>query len=269
MKHGITLSPRELLFIAALLDAREFMGVPDAFFGMEESEMQQEMMALQSSLEERGYAEMDFDGSFTLSEDVMGIVDICANCDTFIVVDKNKSKQEPLRELYYAKAGRLVKLSEGSDGNALTFVAGMDELLEHISQDMEWMASSTGLLKNVKVANAVLAEAKEKATSSNHLSGTNILIENGCDQISAEMIVSGLVGASDYFAVIITVFEGEREGVHNIMLTSNENGIYRLVPIMGEEQDAVQFIAHTDTEADIALADVVRGAFPTEREWLR
>ena len=52
----LNLSPRELLFIAALLDATEFMGVSDAFFGMEDDEIQQEMMLLQTSLEKKGYA---------------------------------------------------------------------------------------------------------------------------------------------------------------------------------------------------------------------
>jgi len=93
-----------------------------------------------------------------------------------------------------------------------------------------------------------------------------ILTENGCDELSAKTIISGLTGKSDYFAVVITVFGGEREGVYNVMLTSGENGIYRLIPITGEEQDAVQFNMLTAMEAKMTLTDVVRSAFLPESE---
>jgi hypothetical protein len=91
-------------------------------------------------------------------------------------------------------------------------------------------------------------------------------MENGCDELSAKTIISGLIGKSDYYAVIITVFGSEREGVYNIMLTSNENGIYRLTPITGEEQEAVQFNMISPAEVKLVLSDIVRAAFPPESE---
>jgi len=266
VKSEIILSPRELLYIAALLDAAEFLGVSDAFFGMEDAEIGQELMNLQSSLEEKGYAEMDFDGSFTLKEDVCEMVDICANCDMFIVVDKNKADKPQIRDLYYAKSENIVRLSESADGNTLTLMSGIDGLLAHISQDMEWQTSVAGALKDVKIPNEILSEVKDQAGSLDQSSSVRILAESGCDELSAKAIISGLTGKSDYFAVVITVFGGEGEGVYNIMLTASANGIYRLTPITGEEQDAVQFNMLTAADAKMALADMIRSAFPSESE---
>ena len=266
MKSEITLSPRELLFISALLEAAEFLGVSDAFFGMDDTEIQQELMNLQSSLEEKGYAEMDFDGSFTLKDDVVEMVDICANCDMFIVVDKNMVNQAQLRDLYYAKSGSIVKLSEGTDGNILTPMSGIRGLLENILQGVELQTTGTTSLRDVKIVNEVLSNARTKAENLDQSDGVKILTESGCDELSAKTIISGLIGKSDYFAVVITVFGSEREGIYSFMLTSSENGIYKLTPITGEEQDAVQFNMITAAEAKVTLADVICSAFPPESE---
>jgi len=75
-----------------------------------------------------------------------------------------------------------------------------------------------------------------------------------------------LLGKSDYFAVIVTVFGGEHEGVYSVMLTSNENGIYRLVPIADTEQETVQFNMIETTDVKIILTDTIRSAFPSESE---
>jgi len=266
VKPEIKLSPRELLFIASLLDATEFMGVSDAFFGMENVEIQQELVTLQTSLEKKGYAEMDFDGSFALKDEVRDIVDICANCDAFIVVDKCKSGQPQLRNLYYAKRGQIVKLCQDANDNSLMFMPSIDGMLEDILQGVKWQAYDTSMLKDVKITNQILADVKAKAADFDETNSVKILMENGCDELSAKTITSGLIGKLDYFAVIITVFEGEREGVHNIMLISDKNGIYRLLPIIGEEQDVVHFNALVAQEAKVALAEVVRNAFSPESE---
>ena len=266
LNSEISLSPRELLFIAALLEATEFMGVSDAFFGMDEAEMHQETINLQSSLEEKGYAEMDFDGSFTLKDDVREMVDVCANCDTFIVVDRCKSGKLPLRDLYYAKSGRFVKLSEGADSNVLLPLSGADSLIELISKDIEWQTTGASMLKDVRITNEILSDAKSKANELDQSVSIKILMDNGCDELSAKTIISGLLGKSDYFAVIVTVFGGEREGVYSVMLTSNENGIYRLVPIADTEQETVQFNMIETTDVKIILTDTIRSAFPSESE---
>ena len=263
MKAEITLSPRELLYIAALLDATEFMGVSDAFFGMEEAEIQQEIRTLQASLERKGYAELDFDGDFALKEDVREMVDICANCDTFIVVDKNKTATSQLRELYYAKAGRIILIQEVEGANQLLPIRDAQELLAHITRDMEWQPSAGAPLRSVKVSNAVLAEAKAQVNSAK---GANILVKHGCDALSAEVILDGLSEQANYYAVVITVFEGALEGVYHVMLLDTPKGLYKLTPMTAGDESVVAFDPLTAEQAELALSDVIRQALPEKRE---
>ena len=265
VKAEITLTSRELLFISATIDAVELLGVSDAFFGMEDTEIQHEITRLQFSLEEKGYAEMDFDGGFTLYNEVREMVDICANCDIFIVVDKCKSKESQIRELYYAKTGNIVKLQEEAGINILTPVPTSYSLLEHISHGIDLKPSSSPLLKNVRVANKTLSEAKAKAYNFDRAESIRLLMGSGCDELSAKTILCGLTEESEYYSVVITVFGGEQEGIYSIMLSSSENGTYRLTPITGEEIDSVQFDVLDASDVKMAIADIIRSAFPPER----
>ncbi|MDR0273229.1 MAG: hypothetical protein LBI27_07935, partial [Clostridiales bacterium] len=143
----IILTPRELLFISAQLEAVEFLGVSDAFFGMEDGEIQRELLALQSSLEKKGYAEIGVDGEFTLHDSVRETVHICAHCDTYIIADKNKMDKPRLRELYYAKNGKIIILCEEEKDNKLTQISNVDELARKILHGIEWQSSESKLQK--------------------------------------------------------------------------------------------------------------------------
>jgi hypothetical protein len=266
VKSEITLTSKEVLFISAILDATEFIGVPDAFFGIDDAEIQQEFLNIQTALDEKGYAEMDFDGSFTLNENVRELVDICANCDTFVLVDKNKSETSQLRELYYAKSGQIVRIKEDAKSNVITPISNVDSLIENIIQGVELHDSGAPKLKYISIASEILSDVKEKADSFEQSESLKILIDNGCDELSAKAILNGLMEKGQYYAVTITVFEGEREGVYSTMLTCSENGIYRLTPSIDEEQDVVQFDALSATQAKTALVDIVHQVFPVESE---
>ena len=267
MEIKITLTPRELLFISALLNGTEFLGIPDAFFGMEDTEIQQVLLNLQSSLEEKGYAEMDFDGSFVLKEDVSDMVDICANCEIFVVVDKNEAGKAQIRELYYVKATSIVKLSESEEGYSLTSINNVDNLIEHIAEGVKLQYDGTPPLKEVKLTNEMLSDIKTKPGNVSQSHRVKLLVEQGCDELSAKTIISGLAGKSDYYSVIITVLEGEKEGVYNITLIASENSIYKITPTTVDgEQEAVQFNMLTAKEAKIAWDEVIRGSIPSERK---
>ncbi|HJD18261.1 MAG TPA: ESX secretion-associated protein EspG [Candidatus Fournierella excrementavium] len=81
----ITMSARELLFAGAQLGADRFFGIPDPFYGMTEEQILSEIPKLQSSLEKRGLAQMGFDDSFTLIEEVKALVAPCALCRRYLL----------------------------------------------------------------------------------------------------------------------------------------------------------------------------------------
>ena len=265
MMAEILLTPRELLYIAALLDAPEFIGLSDAFFGMDETEMRHEITVLQLSLAKKGYAEMDFDGGFALKNEVCEVVGVCAACDTLAVVDKNKTSRPQFRELYYASGGLIIKMDEKEGVKVLSPVSNKDILLELIIRDVEFRDSEV-LLKNIRISNDVLADVSEQVDESDLSGGIKTLIENGCDELSAEAIVEGLTGGANYYAVAITAFEGTNEGTRSIMLIDTKFGIFRMIPISNDDTDIIQFDALKAGQAKAVLTDFIRTIFENQRE---
>ena len=262
MPDNINLTPKELLFIAANLGATEFMGIPDAFFGMEEDDMQQEASAIQSSLEEKGYAEMDFDGDFALLDSISEAVNICANCDVFIAVDVNIVGQVPQRHLYYEKSGSIIKITEDANGYFLSPLDTSKQLAADILQNSTIQMPNSSLLKDASLSNATLIAIKSSKGDAGNI---DTLIKNGCDETSAKAIISGLAEEADYFSITAIVYSGTTEGVYSLMLSIHENGMYSLEPVpstLDEGDGNVMFKSITAGTARLVISNVIRCAFP-------
>ncbi len=80
----IQLSPKELIYIASILGAKEFFGVPDPFFGMARNEIVASIDMIQTNLTSKGLLEMDFSGTIRVQEDVACLIKKCAFCDSYI-----------------------------------------------------------------------------------------------------------------------------------------------------------------------------------------
>lgn len=266
MTKEMTLSPRELQYIAALTDATELLGISDAFFGMEDGEILQEAQRLRTSLEKKGYAEMDFDGGFTLTAEVREAVDICADCDVFIVADKNRADKPQLREQYYLKDGRTIKVSDINGSYLLEEMSGTEEVLESITGDIEWTPSAPSQLQCVSLKKDMLAGLKSRLDGFDESGGVSALTTSGCDELSAKMIADGLFRKAHYYAVVAIVCRGEQKGVHSAMLIETDSGIYKLTPVANSGEELIRFDPLNHSRAKSALADVVLGVFPEVSE---
>ena len=258
----INLTPRELQYIAALSDATELLGVSDAFFGMEDEEILQEAQKLQISLETKGYAEMDFDGGFTLKDEARETVDICANCDVFIVADKNKAEEPQHREQYYIKDGRIIRIIEKGGVYLLTAMSSTDEMLENIIGDIEWMPEDASPLQSIHIKSKVLSDVKSKPDIFDQAGGVSGLIASGCNEPSAKAIAAGLSRKAHYYSVVAIVCEGAQNGVYSAMLIDTDSGIYKLTPVINDGEELVRFDPLTISGAKSVMADVILSVFP-------
>ena len=49
----VELNAREIMYLSALAGATELIGIPDGFYGMDELEIKQEILKIQSQLESK------------------------------------------------------------------------------------------------------------------------------------------------------------------------------------------------------------------------
>ena|GEM_PF-3033693 len=254
--NEVKMSPRELLLIAAELGAKEFLGIPDAFFGMEAAEIKQEIVRLKASLEQKGYGESDFDGGFALHEEIMAVVETCTNCDTFIVVDAKKGDEVQPRDLYYTLGDWIVRLQDEGDTVTLAKIADEAELLSGIKHKIQLKNGAEGdALAAVTVPNALLLSLKADAAD-----GIKPLVELGADERAAQAVVEGLLGKANFYSVIVTAINGEKRGVHSVILLDSKHGIYKMSSTGGVEDAGVVFEPVTLAEAETALENAVNAA---------
>lgn len=252
----IKLSPRELLLIATELGAKEFLGVPDAFFGMEASEIKQEIVRLKASLEQKGYGESDFDGGFALNEEIMAVVETCTNCDTFIVVDAKKGDEAQQRELYYTLGDWIVRLQDEGDTVTLTKLEDETALLSGIKHKLQLKNGAEGGAPGaVTVPSALLLSLQAEAAG-----GIEPLVELGADERAAQAVCDGLRGRANFYSVIVTVINGAERGVRSVILLDTSQGLYKMSPMGGLEDAGVAFEPVTLDAAERELESAVSAA---------
>jgi hypothetical protein len=254
------LTQRELLLISARMGATEFLGVPDAFLGMGEAEIQQEISAIHASLEQKGYAAFGFDGDLQLTDEIKNAVGICAHCDVFITAEKKWIHQNPIRELYYVKEGAILHLLEAEKGNVLLSIDSTDELIASITSGDGFKTAAPQFTASLTIPNTVLTEAKNHLSGFDPSKGVSVLMSNGCDEAAAHAIWQGLSGSADFTAVAVVVFKGEQPGVRSAMFIDAGNSIIRMSPVGSFGKEAVHFETVSRSQAQEAIAEVIKNA---------
>ena len=127
----IQLTPQELIYVASLLGAKEFFGIPDPFFGMDRGEIATCVNTIQSDLNKKGILDMDFSGTIRVCEPVADLVKKCAFCDAYALgAFQEESGLESL--VVYFKGQEMMLLT--SMGSTLSVrSADIKEVLSHIS----------------------------------------------------------------------------------------------------------------------------------------
>lgn len=237
----IELNAREILYLSALAGATEFIGIPDGFYGMDELEIKQEILKIQSELERRGYAQADFDGNFNPNAEVMQVIQICAMCEKYISVDKISALSNPEKLLFYVCNNRIIKVKAISDIFELTSVNPADinlYILEHIN----WITQDENDAGNkVVIPQSLLTQVKGSIENVSAKTGPDVLYKAGCNNIQAQIIYNGLSGTSNYYSVIIVDFNSEENDVISIMVINSKSGSMELIPVDTGGKEAVAF----------------------------
>ena len=237
----VELNAREILYLSALAGATEFIGIPDGFYGMDELEIKQEILKIQSELEGKGYAQADFDGNFNPNDEVMEAVRTCALCEKYISVDKISESSSPAKLLFYFYNNKIIKVRSISDIFELTAVNSANinsYILEHIN----WITQGEkNAGSKVVIPQSLLAQVKDSTENFSAKTGVEELHKSGCDNIQAQIIYSGLTGTSNYYSVIIVDFNSEENDVQSIMVINSKSGSLEILPVDRDEKEAVTF----------------------------
>ncbi len=232
--QDIQLSSREILYIASLSDAAEFYGIPDGFYGMDETEIAAEINNIKLSLTKKELAEMDFDGGFIVKDEIKNIIEVCANREQYISFDKiQKGKNHILR--FYIKGNTIIKLSENENDYMLN-VCSVDDVKNSSLSFVDWYEE-----KEISDSDVVVeAELLKKVKMLNEFdSPENELKLMGCSNIKSKILYSGLSGRADYYSLTYLDFVATEDSIKSLIFINSEDGILKLTPVIDEEREVV------------------------------
>ena len=185
----LRLTAQELLFAGAQLGAKVFYGLPDPFYGMTLEKIRREMTKMQLSLAQKGCAELGFDDAFSLKEEVRELVEVCAKCQSYLMVRLTPPGEKTRQLLFYAGEKGVVEIQE--QGGELTLRwAGPDEVATRVLALLP-PAAGGGEAFSVSVTQGELAEIQALAIDAPQ-KALEQLVGRGCPTPMASLLVQGL-----------------------------------------------------------------------------
>lgn len=258
----LQLNSRELLYIASLFDVDELYGISDGFYGMDEAEIAAEINNIKKNLNDKGYAEMDFDGNFAIKEEVMNLFEVCVKQDKYISFDKvQKSNNSVIR--VYIKDNRVVKIT--GDNNLYTVQeSNVNNIKSDILDFVNW--SEETQLPNEEetfVENEVLKRVKNMSEFDDPENELKLM---GCSSLKSKILYSGLIGEAEYYSMLLIDFTVETQDVYSLIFINSTNGVLLLKPDLESEKEGIKLSTVEQAEISKKITDAICEYIPKVME---
>jgi len=215
----LQLTARELLFAASELGAETFFGLPDPFFGMDENDIAQEIVELQLTLEKKGYASLGFDRTFKLLPKTTKLIEVCANCERYIVADFVAPDGEYKNLLFYFLGDKAVSVLPSGSELMLKTIEPPDAITQIWAQIFWPQGEKTGV--SFKLSFESIKRAQQGAD--------DILKKEGCPQPLADILISGFKQTTHFYSISMTDLAAGR--FENITCICTEHDGVVLIPL--------------------------------------
>lgn len=237
MENEICLSEREILHIIGTLGKDEFFGIHDVFIDMNEFEIETALISIEDGLIDKGYAELSFDGNFTVNDFVAEILLACADCDKYLDVQINGAGKSNVRKSVYRKDDKTVEFTELSDGRYSIAYKEPLKIKEEIFADLNWIKEKSKATGSFLFTQKMLLSAKEKA----EFGAAEELAKECMNPSAVRVIANGLNGNSNYYSFTMFDFTKNVIGIDNLMILNSADGSLEIEPESAEAPDAMVF----------------------------
>lgn len=162
--NKLELSHEALFYGAVLLGAKCLYGLKDPFYGAGEKKLLEYRDACRQELEDKGFGMMNFNGEFSLSEEVAEYIKVAAFCEGCLQCQF--AGRNPRREVFYFKEERVIRIREEQAFLQLEWIeAAM--LLDDIISELALPKDVENPFREV-ISDALFEELKTEKSSANN-----------------------------------------------------------------------------------------------------
>lgn len=221
--NEMQMNAQELLYLSSQLGATEFFGIADPFMGMSPEEIRGAIAKAQISLDEKGLVQMNFDGSFQITEAAADIARVCALCDAYLsaefVIGGRASRQ-----ILYFLGREMVLLLPGGD-SLLLRRCGLDGAIESVRAVMAKSeihgATEPGLPETIPFD--VLAASQKALCAGERGKAEELLVPHCGNERLRRILLEGFGQTSDFCNLMLTNFKAN--SVTGIMCVNAPSGL--------------------------------------------
>ena len=254
--NEMTISARELLFAGAQLGAKMFFGLPDPFYGMTQEEIRREIGQMQVSLERKGYAQLGFDDAFTLTPEAAALVEVCAKCQRYLLVQLTPPEAPAWQLLVYSSEAGLVE-AEVQDENVTLRRIAQNAVAERILAQLP-PASGSGEAAAAVVKQEALTQARALAVDEPE-KALELLAGCGCPAEMAALLVQGFRREAGRYVFCRSDFQ-TRTLDEMILLQNGSGAVCLTLADVYENQWKAEYLPAGATEQPLRALCTVEGA---------
>ena len=230
------LSAGAILYVLFQLHKQSIYGVPNVMPSLQDHEFSAFAQEVEQELMKAGYGILDFDGVFTIESDFSSLLGRCADCQEVIGVSLYQKEVWHKRTIYL---GADAILERGEDFNCVLRTA---------------KDPGTGLLGVLALPESSSEQLQEICVDTDLLETKNLkkIMESGCNEIQARLILDSMNGKGGYAHVVHTR-DGNRIKEH--LFLYNQDGILKAEVEYTETQELLRLTPLTTKETvDLLLS---------------
>lgn len=236
--NEIQINAQELLYLSSQFGATEFFGIADPFMEMSSEEIRDAIAKAQISLDEKGFVQMDFDGSLRVME-AADIVKVCALCDAYLSAEFLVGGKTSRQILYFLGREMVLLLPDGD--SLLLRRCELDGAMESMSAAMAASAVhgaiEPGLSETIPFD--VLAASQKALCAGEREKAEALLLPHCGDARLRRILLEGFGQTADFYNLLLTNFKANI--VSGIICLSAPSGLIGMTTSKTEESSWTVF----------------------------
>lgn len=237
LEGQIALSSCEILHIIGSLGKDDFFGIDDGYIDMDDIEINSAIAKAESTLIEKGYAELDFNGNFSVAKEVSDVLLICADCEKMLDIEISGMNKSKIKKTIYSKEHKLVEFETVGNSTYIITYCAIDDIKSTIFNNLNWIREKSAIPGRFFFTQKVLTDAKQTLGF-----GTEEHLVKECKNTdTAKVIANGLNGNSNYYSFTLFDFEKETIEINSLMILNSADGSLEMEPDGNNEGSSYAF----------------------------
>ena len=205
-----SLTPEEVLYLAAVTGADTFYGVPDMLSGLSDQELKLKVVEIESSLSKRGYLNEDFNGNKSIAQELIGIIELCGKCERFLCFEKEQIGEPQNSRIYFLKENRAYKMEYQKEQYVFS-QTDFSGIRKEVKQEMPLRKTEKKREGSFTLSYEMLEKASTLIKRGSVRKGEDLMEVEGAPAYMSQIVAGGILSKADFYSLLFMDLRREED----------------------------------------------------------